>query len=342
MNLAAVLGHALMITGFVFVMMLIVEVVNVASAGALQRRLGCGGAGTYLGAGLLGIVPGCLGSFAAVVVYVHRSLPLGGLVTNMIATSGDEAFVMFALFPGKALLLAAVLLVWGIAVGWLVDRVGGRTTFGGVPCATGLVVHEAEHARLRDMLARPAALASCSFARATLCLSLAMLLLAVATGALGPAEWNWVRVSMLGLGAAALWIVFSVPEHFLEEHLWRHVAREHVPRVFLWVLGVLLVMAVAEAGRVPVAETVRGHPVAALLVAALVGLIPESGPHLVFVTLFAEGAVPFSVLAASSVVQDGHGMLPLLAESRREFMKVKLINLAAGLLLGAALLAAGV
>jgi hypothetical protein len=41
------------------------------------------------------------------------------------------------------------------------------------------------------------------------------------------------------------------------------------------------------------------------------------------------------------VVQDGHGMLPLLAESRREFMKVKLINLAAGLLLGGALLAAG-
>jgi hypothetical protein len=274
-----------MITGFVFVMMLIVEVVNVVSAGALQNVLGRGGTATYLGAGLLGIAPGCLGSFAAVVVYVHRVLPLGALVTSMIATSGDEAFVMFALFPRQALLLNVILLVYGVAVGIVVDRVGGRTTFGGERCATGLVVHEAEHIDLGGLIARPAALAGCSFARATLCLSLGMFLLAVATGSVGPAEWNWVRISLVGLGAIALWIAFSVPEHFLEEHLWRHVAREHVPRIFLWVLGVLLVLAVAEAEELPLAEAVRGHPWAALVIATLVGIVPESGPHLVFVTL---------------------------------------------------------
>ena len=100
-------------------------------------------------------------------------------------------------------------------------------------------------------------------------------------------------------------------------------------------------LAAAEAKDLNLAELVRGHPWIALVVASLLGIVPESGPHLVFVTLFAQGALPFSVLLASSVVQDGHGMLPLLAESRREFLKVKLINLAAGLLLGGALLAAG-
>ncbi len=339
MNLLAVLADALMITGFVFVMMLIVEVVNVVSAGALQNALGRGGAAAYLGAGLLGIAPGCLGSFAAVVVYVHRALPLGALVTTMIATSGDEAFVMLALFPAQAVLLFAILLAYGIAVGMMVDRVAGRTAFGGAPCATGLVVHERERI---ELLARPAALAGCSFARATLCLSLGLFLLAVATGSLGPDEWDWVRASLLGLGAIALWIAFSVPEHFLKEHLWRHLAREHIPRIFLWVLGVLLILAAAEATELELADVVRGHPWVALVVAAVLGIVPESGPHLVFVTLFAQGALPFSVLLASSVVQDGHGMLPLLAESRREFLKVKLINLAAGLLLGGALLAAGV
>ena len=53
-----------------------------------------------------------------------------------------------------------------------------------------------------------------------------------------------------------------------------------------------------------------------LVIACLVGLIPESGPHLIFVTLFAQGVVPLSVLLASSIVQDGHGMLPMLAHSR--------------------------
>jgi hypothetical protein len=46
-------------------------------------------------------------------------------------------------------------------------------------------------------------------------------------------------------------------------------------------------------------------------------------------------------LPANSVVQDGHGMLPLLAESRKDFIKVKIINLMIGLLIGFVLLLFG-
>jgi hypothetical protein len=53
-----------------------------------------------------------------------------------------------------------------------------------------------------------------------------------------------------------------------------------------------------------------------------------------FVTLFAEGMIPFSILLASSIAQDGHGMLPLLAESKRSFIVVKLINLIYALAFG--------
>ena len=63
-------------------------------------------------------------------------------------------------------------------------------------------------------------------------------------------------------------------------------------------------------------------------------LIPESGPHLIFLTLFYQNAIPFSILLASSVVQDGHGMLPMLAESRLDFFKIKGINLFVGLCMG--------
>jgi hypothetical protein len=55
---------------------------------------------------------------------------------------------------------------------------------------------------------------------------------------------------------------------------------------------------------------------------------------LVFVTLYARGAIPFGVLLASSIVQDGHGMLPLLAESKRGFLSVKAVNFVVGLLAG--------
>ncbi len=71
-----------------------------------------------------------------------------------------------------------------------------------------------------------------------------------------------------------------------------------------------------------------------LIIAVIVGIIPESGPHLIFITLFAQGAIPFSVLLASSISQDGHGMLPLLAESKRGFLGVKLVNMIYALIVG--------
>jgi hypothetical protein len=111
-----------------------------------------------------------------------------------------------------------------------------------------------------------------------------------------------------------------------------------MPRIFVWTGAVLVGVALLE--RVTdVNALVRHNPWAMLGVAGLVGLIPESGPHLVFVTLYAAGGIPMSVLAASSIVQDGHGMLPLLAQSRGDFLRVKAINLVVGMAVGAALLA---
>ena len=78
-----------------------------------------------------------------------------------------------------------------------------------------------------------------------------------------------------------------------------------------------------------------------MLMACLIGLIPESGPHLVFVTMYAQHSIPFGVLLASSVVQDGHGLLPLLAHSRRAFITVKGVNFLFGLAAGAAAMRLG-
>ncbi|MCK4689741.1 MAG: hypothetical protein KAT41_05540 [Candidatus Marinimicrobia bacterium] len=51
---------------------------------------------------------------------------------------------------------------------------------------------------------------------------------------------------------------------------------------------------------------------------------------MIFVTLFDEGMIPFSVLATSSIVQDGQGMLPIFVRSQKAFFSVKLINLIFG------------
>ena len=332
--------HALTITGFVFVMMLVIEYLNVLTSGAWQARLAGHRWGQYVLAAALGAMPGCLGAFAVVAMYSHRVLTVGAVVAAMIATSGDEAFVMLAMVPKQALFLTGGLFALGIAIGALTDSVLGRRTTRQPVCCEGFEVHAEEHRKCflhKEFLQQ---WKECSAARGILAVVLAIFALALSTGLAGPPEWTWMRVTLLAASAAALFIVSTVPDHFLEEHLWKHVARAHVPRIFLWTLGALVVMYVLTE-HLHLEESIRSGKWLVLAVACLVGLIPESGPHLVFLTLYARGAVPLSVLLASSIVQDGHGMLPMLAHSRRAFLGIKAVNLAAGALCGGVAMALG-
>ncbi|MBN1556596.1 MAG: arsenic efflux protein [Lentisphaerae bacterium] len=329
-----------MITGFVGVMMLVIEYVNVLSRGRWQERLKRRRWGQYVLAALLGAVPGCLGPFAVVAMYAHRSVSLGALTAAMVATAGDESFVMFAMIPRTALPLHGILFVLGVAAGALTDAVLGRRLTARLSCRADFSIHEEAP---RACFPRGRLLAQwrhCSAARGTLCVSLALFLLAVFTGRLGPPEWNWVRVSLAAVSAVALFIVATVSDHFLDDHLWRHVVRGHVPRIFLWTFGALFVMhLLVEHWHLE--GLIRDNRWVVLGTAGVMGVIPESGPHFIFVTLFDKGLVPLSVLLTSSIVQDGHGMLPLLAHSRRAFVVIKLINLLIGLAVGALVMACG-
>jgi hypothetical protein len=90
----------------------------------------------------------------------------------------------------------------------------------------------------------------------------------------------------------------------------------------------------------PLAESGRVRPPAHdvdLVVGALIGIIPESGPHLIVVMMHAEGLVSFSVLFTTSFVQDGHGMLPLLSDSIKDSLLIKVFNLTFGLIVSGGL-----
>jgi hypothetical protein len=338
--MTGILQHALMITGFVFVMMLVVEYLNVLTQGSWQHALVRCTWGQYLLASVLGVTPGCLGAFATVAMYSHRVLSLGAVVAAMIATSGDEAFVMLAVIPKQALLLFALLFIFGIATGALTDAVAGRSRSRTGRHAHSMEVHDEAVCECFPRGRIVQQWRECSAPRGILATILAIFIFAVALGKVGPSTWNWIRATILSVSVVGLFIVSTVPDHFLTEHLWEHVARRHVPRIFLWTLGALVVMYLITE-QLHIEDALRQGRWLVLLIACLVGVIPESGPHLVFVTLYAQGNIPFSILLANSIVQDGHGMLPVLAHSQREFILIKAINFGIGLLIGAAVLALG-
>ncbi|MFH1214607.1 MAG: putative manganese transporter [Candidatus Neomarinimicrobiota bacterium] len=325
-----IIKDTLMITGFVFVMMLVVEYLNVQTHGHWQKILQGRRWRQYVLGAFLGVVPGCLGSFAMVTLYAHRLVSIGALVTTMIATSGDEAFVMFAMFPGKALLLQCILFVIGIVAGVLTDLLFHKNTIGSA--GHELPLHEEQC----DCFSRGrivAQLREITLERFLLILIMVMILVAIGSGFIAGEEENWVRITLITVTTIGLYIVTTVPDHFLEEHLWEHVAKRHVPKIFFWTLGAMVAIQLLS-NYLNIEQYLQETRVLILVIACLIGLIPESGPHLIFVTMFARGLVPFSILLASSIVQDGHGMLPLLAHSRRDFVRVKAINFLFGLLVG--------
>ena len=335
----AILGEAATITCFVAVMMILVEYANVLSVGRLTKALQGSRWAQYGIGALLGALPGCLGAFVLVTLYLHRSVRFGAVVTCMIATSGDESFVMLCTFPRTALLLTCCLIAIGIAAGVATDRVTSSAPYRQV-CDEMLVHDGASSCRCLERSLVLSGLRRPSATRGSLMIGISTFAAGVFSGVVGPEDWGWARATLLGVVVLALFIVATTPEHFLEEHLWRHVVLRHVPRVFLWTLGSLLVIALLNApGQGE--GLLHASPWLALGGASALGLLPESGPHLLVVFLYRDGVVPFAVLLASSIVQDGHGALPLLAHSWRDFLKMKLINLVAGLLAGGTLLLLG-
>ncbi|NOQ79496.1 MAG: hypothetical protein GQ546_08865, partial [Gammaproteobacteria bacterium] len=318
---------------FVLIMMLLIEYINVQTRGSWQQTLRKTRIGQYVLGAVLGVIPGCLGAFTVVSLYSHRTVSFGALVAAMIATSGDEAFVMLSMFPLQAIWLSGMLFIIAIAAGWMTDKLFPKQDKFLIKEEHELEVHHADLCLCyssREILPQ---LRNISFPRALLIVLVGGFLLALLTGMLGSGGWDWKRITF-ALGAGfSMFVILTVPDHFLEQHLWEHVVKKHLLRIFLWTSGALLAIHFLDSW-MDVDSWIQDNLYIVLIIAVLVGIIPESGPHLVFVTLFAQGTIPFAILLANSIVQDGHGTLPLLAVSGRAFIWLKVVNIIIGLLLG--------
>ena len=99
-----VLRQTIMVTSLVLVMMLLIEYFNVISNGSWGNNLYKSKLKQILVCALLGLVPGCIGGFAVVSMFTHSLVNFGALVAAMIASTGDESFLMFSMFQQKAFL----------------------------------------------------------------------------------------------------------------------------------------------------------------------------------------------------------------------------------------------
>jgi len=129
-------------------------------------------------------------------------------------------------------------------------------------------------------------------------------------------------------------------KHFITDHVWAHILKRHMPKLVLWLVFSLVLIRVLEYS-FNLREITTDNTLVLLLLAAIIGILPISGPNLLFLTLFSEGMIPFSILLTNSIVQNGHGLLPLLSFSVGDTVRIKLFNIIIGLAVGLVLLGLG-
>ena len=336
-----ILRNSILITGLVIVMMMLIESLNIESKGTLFNGLKKTRTGQIILSALLGSIPGCIGGFASVSLYTHRMISFGALIAMMVASSGDEAFMIVAMVPDKALMIFALLFMIAIGSGLITDFVCDRIRFrdrssgldlaGDSHCKQDFEVHEHVEKTRRF-----------TWKRAVMFAGVFIFIAALVSGILdhshgtgeqagNPARINfldekWMQYLFACLSVTVLGFLVFASDHYVEKHLWNHIVKKHLPTIFCWTFGVLLLVGFGLK-YLDISSWISSNTALMILLAAAV-------PHMIFVTLYASGIVPLPVLLASSISQDGHSSLPLLAESKKSFAVAKLINLVIALIVG--------
>jgi hypothetical protein len=345
-----VLKETSLITALVLVIMLIIEYINVGSHGHWFGPLQKSQWKQYLFSALACAIPGCVGPILTSTLFLHRMIGVGALVASLVISFGDEAFVLYASNPEAGLLLTFCLIIVGIPLGIISQKILNRRL--NIPAQPiHFKVHGDEHCHNKmanQNKKRFFSWEEMSFERALLLLGHGLILIGIFAGTFGHDNdflktneagstiflgLGWEQLIFLVLTLFSLYIVATVPEHFLAEHLWHHLIRKHFLRILLWTFGALLLVELLS-HNLDINNWLHDNYLIILILAALIGIIPQSGPHLVFIALFISGSLPFSVLLINSIVQEGHGALPLFAESKRNFFLIKAIKITIALPLG--------
>lgn len=318
--------EALIITFFVLNIMILGEYINSLSVGRISSYLRGNRWVGYIVSSFLGALPGCLGSFVVVSFYMHGFLSFGALMSAMIATSGDESYLMLSLFPGRALFLFSILFVLGIVFGWISDLVLVKFKIKVCDCDFKCELDESV-----SIFAKPifSSLRRFSLKRHG---TLLLLFLALPLAFLHEGE-TWFKLTLLVLWCFVLFVFATASDHYIEHHIFEHILLRHGLRVLFWVFGVILFMRFLL-DYLNFSSVFEGNRALLFIIAALVGLIPESGPHLFFSLTYSRGLIPFSVLFVNSFIQEGHGLLPLLSHSIKVALVVKLLKLLFGVTIG--------
>ncbi len=258
-------------------------------------------------AAILGATPGCGGAVVVVAAYASGKVGFGAVVATLTATMGDAAFLLIATRPDAALVLLPMQLAVGILAGWMIDRfvtADYRPQAGACDLAPRIGAM-----RMRDLA------------------YLAMVLPGLIVGA---AQIGGITVDRL-LGVPVAWIALTgiftglaiwavSPVSAMTNAADGPVTRmaEETSFISIWVVIAYLVYDYADAyAGLDLKALFQSVAPILPLAGAAVGFIPGCGPQVLVATMYINGAIPFSALAANAISNDGDALFPAIALAPR-------------------------
>lgn len=291
-------------------------------------------------ASILGALPGCGGAIIVVSQFTKKQASFGSVVAVLTATMGDAAFLLLATRPLDGLLMMLIGVSVGIISGQIVNLFHSSSSF---QPSNATEYNEEPQCQPKIL----------EYSRPVWKLALIPSLIiafVIATNTdtrfFGEGLANIITVfgSLMALFTVIVWALSSKGASY------KQVTSEEAPCtppskltkvlmdthfVTAWVVASFMVFEIlVNVAGVDLAAWFSEYAYLAPLVAVAIGLLPGCGPQIVVMTLYIQGIIPFSAMAANAISNDGDALFPAIALAPKAALMATVYSTIPALLLG--------
>ena len=297
-------------------------------------------------AALLGAMPGCGGAIIVVTQYTRGYITFGSVVSVLVATMGDAAFLLIARDPAAAALVISVSVAVGALSGVIVDRVHAPDFLRDEPKATNPDFSNV----------RPYEPSHAFFANTSQMLWLVLLVPGLVLGVMDALQIDADAIvssvtgfavsETIGVAGAVLCLAMWAFSQHGNSHTisgpkdgvrGSTLQRTVIDTNFVtgWVvLAFLAFELTVHVFGIDLKGVFSGWVMLTPLIGMLVGLIPGCGPQIIVTSLYLAGAIPLSAQLTNAVANDGDALFPAIALAPRAAIVATLYSAIPALFVG--------
>jgi len=285
-------------------------------------------------AAILGILPGCGGAIVVVTQYTKNQASFGAVVAVLVATMGDAAFLLLAQQPLTAFSIMTIGLITGVLSGFVANKVLPTQQYSAsLEIDFPLAISTPQY--LQSIAGR--------FWQWTLFPALAIALLSALNWEFGTFK---PYIDLVGVACcfaiSLLWAITpanseayrEVPSH---DSTTKHFALISKDTHFISVIVLSSFIAFAfleNLTQFDFKQWFTAHGIFAPLLGAIIGLIPGCGPQIILTSMYLQGLLPFSALAANAISNDGDALFPAIALAPKAAILASILTFIPSLVVG--------